>query len=138
MKKRKIYKKSGNDSLISVTARQLEKLSEIRGGKMTSRDYEKLKHMELVDSPVRDAIWELKQFSVETLLGVDNRLVFGRGKRIFAHFESEDDTWYHFSLAYIPRALNNRDVNEAIVRMYFVRRWRVTKRSLWAEPEDII
>lgn len=94
--------------------------------------------MELVDSPVRDAIWELKQFSIETLLGVENRLVFGRGKRIFAHFEGEDDTWYHFSLAYISRALNDRDVNEAIVRMYFVRRWRVTKRSLWAEPEDII
>lgn len=50
---------------------------------MTTRDYEKLKRMELVDSPVRDAIWELKQSSVETLLGVEDRLVFGRGKRIF-------------------------------------------------------
>ena len=123
---------------IPVTKRQLHAFRDSRGGKMTTRDYEKLKRMELVDSSVRDAIWELKQFSAETLLGVENRLVFGRGKHIFAYFEGEDDTWYHFSLAYIPRALNDRDVNEAIVRMYFVRRWRVTKRSLWAEPEDII
>ena len=132
------HKKSHKERLIPITTRQLENFYDSRGGRLTSRDYEKLKRMELVDSPVRDAIWELKQFSIETLLGVENRLVFGRGKRIFAHFESEDDTWYHFSLAYIPRALNDRDVNEAIVRMYFVRRWRVTKRSLWAEPEDII
>lgn len=78
--------------LMPVTKRQLYAFRDSRGGKMTSRDYEKLKHMKLVDSPVRDAIWELKQFSIETLLGVENRLVFGRGKRIFAHFEGEDDT----------------------------------------------
>lgn len=60
-----MYKKSRGINRIQVTARQLEEFSDLRGGKLTSRDYEKLKCMELVDSPVRDAIWELKQFSVE-------------------------------------------------------------------------
>ena len=45
--------------------------------------------------------------------------------------------WYYFSLAYVPRALNNRDVNDAIVQMFFIGKWRVHKLSLWAEPEDI-
>lgn len=67
----------------------------------------------------------------------DVRLL-GRGKRVFARLDNEDDTWYHFSLAYIPRALNNRDVNNAIVQMFFIGKWRVHKLSLWAEPEDIV
>lgn len=105
MTRRRIIETAEHNRSIPITKRQLCAFRDSRGGRMTTRDYEKLKCMELVDSPVRDAIWELKQFSVETLLGVENRLVFGRGKRIFAHFEGEDDTWYHFSLAYIPRAL---------------------------------
>ena len=44
---------------------------------------------------------------------------------------------YYFSLTYIPRALNNRDVNDAIVQMFFIGKWRVHKLSLWAEPEDV-
>ena len=42
-----------------------------------------------------------------------------------------------FPLAYIPRALNNRDVNDATVQMFSIGKWRVHKLSLWAEPEDI-
>jgi len=94
--------------------------------------------MQLIDSPVRDATQLLKQLPLEMLLGIWDEAVCGRGKRIFVHFDDEDDIWYHFSLAYIPRTLNNRDVNEAILRMYFVRKWRVTKRMLWAEPEDLV
>ena len=30
-----------------------------------------------------------------------------------------------------------RDVNDAIVQMFFIGKWRVHKLSLWAEPEDI-
>ena len=55
----------------------------------------------------------------------------------FARLDAEDDNWYYFSLAYIPRALNNRDVNDAIVQMFFIGKWHVHKLSLWAEPEDI-
>ena len=50
--------------------------------------------------------------------------------------DAKDDNWYYFSLAYIPRALNNRDVNDAIVQMFFIGKRRVRKLSLWAEPED--
>ena len=42
-----------------------------------------------------------------------------------------------FYLAYIPRVLNNRDVNDAIVQMFFIGKWRVHKLSFWTEPEDI-
>ena len=58
-------------------------------------------------------------------------------KRVFARLDAEDDKWYYFSLAYIPRALNNRDVNEAIVQIFFIDKWRVHKLSLWVEPEDV-
>lgn len=94
--------------------------------------------MELVESSVRDAIRELKEYSLETLVQRFDIRLLGRGKRIFARLDSEDGNWYHFSLAYIPRALNNRDVNDAIIQMFFIGKWRVHKLSLWAEPEDII
>ena len=51
---KKPYKKLRNTSPIPITARQLEKFSGLRNGKLTTCDYEKLKRMELVDSPVRE------------------------------------------------------------------------------------
>lgn len=130
---------SKNKKTIKVTARQLNTLFLERNGKFKSRDYDRLERMELVDSPVRDAIWGLKTFSIETLAQrFDAKLLFGRGKRIFARLDAEDETWYHFSLAYIPRALTNRNVNDAIIQTFFVGKWRVHKLSLWAEPEDIV
>lgn len=63
--------------------------------------------------------------------------LFERGKRVFARLDAEDDIWYYFSLAYIPRALNNRDVNDAIIQMFFIGKWCIHKLSLWVEPEDI-
>ena len=51
---RHIYKESSSGQPIPITARQLEALSDLRNGKLTTRDYEKLKRMELVDSPVRE------------------------------------------------------------------------------------
>lgn len=61
----------------------------------------------------------------------------GRGKRVFARLDAEDDKWYCFSLAYIPRALNNRDVNDTVVQIFFIGKWCIHKLSLWTEPEDI-
>lgn len=40
-------------------------------------------------------------------------------------------------LSHTFHALSNRDVNVAIVQMFFNGKWRVHKLSLWAEPEDI-
>lgn len=93
--------------------------------------------MELIESPVRDAIHELKTYSLETLAHRFDVRLFGRGKRIFARLDVEDGKWYYFSLAYIPRALNNCDVNDVIAQMFFIGKWRVYKLSLWAEPVDI-
>lgn len=55
---------------------------------------------------------------------------------IFARLDAEDDKWYYFFLAYIPRALNNRNMNDAIVQMFFIGKWRVHKLPLWTELED--
>lgn len=138
MAKRRIYKKPRNGGPIEVTARQLHQLYVKHEGILTTREYGDLKNMELVESSVRDAVWALKEFDDETLLGTWNKeLRYGYGKRIYVHYDGEDEEKYFFSLAYIPRALNNRDVNDAILRMYFVRRWTVTKLWLWAEPVDI-
>ena len=77
----------------------------------------------------RNAKWALREFNDETLLGTwDKEMRYGYGKRNYIHFDREDKEKYYFFIAYIPRALNNRDVNEAILRMYFVRRWSVKKR----------
>ncbi|MBR2710015.1 hypothetical protein IKF02_00050 [Candidatus Saccharibacteria bacterium] len=138
MAKSHIYKKPRNGDPIEVTARQLTELYEKHEGILASRQYKDLKNMVLVDSSVRDAKRALREFDDETLLGTWGKEIrYGYGKRIYFHLDREDKDKYYFSLAYIPRALNNRDVNEAILRMYFVRRWWVDKRFLWAEPIDI-
>ena len=62
---------------------------------------------------------------------------WGRGKRVFARLDAEDDKWYYASLAYITRALNNCEVNDVIAQMFLIGKWCVHKLSLWAEPEDI-
>ena len=97
--------------------------------RFNSRDYDKFERMELIESSIRDAIHELKTYSLETLAQRFDVRLFGRGKRVFARLDTEDDKWYYFSLAYIPR----RDVNDAIVQMFFIGKWRVHKLSLWAE-----
>ena len=106
-------------------------------GRFNSRDYDKFERMELMESPVRDAIHELKTYSLETLAQRSMRAFLGAVSAFFARLDAEDDKWYYFSLAYIPRALNNRDVNDAIVQMFFIGKWRVHKLSLWAESENI-
>ena len=113
---------SKNNEPIYATARQVETFLYSRNGKLTSRDYDKLMRMKLIKSSVRDAIWELKQYSVETLAHCFGVSHLDRGKRIYVRYDSEDDGWYHFSVAYIPRALNNRDVNDVVMKMYFIGR----------------
>ena len=135
--KRRIYKRPKDSNKIPVTARQLQDLLFNSNGKLNSREYADLRRMELIESSVRDAIHELKTYSLATLAQRFDVRLLGRGKRVFVRLDSEDDDWYHFSLAYIPRALNNRDVNDAVVQMFFIGKWRVNKLSLWAEPEDI-
>lgn len=137
MAKRHTFKKTKLSEPIPVTVRQLENFMLEHNGKFNSRDYDKFERMELTESSVRDAIHELKTYSLETLAQRFDVRLLGRGKRIFARVDAEDDNWYHFSIAYIPRALNNRDVNDAIVQMFLIGKWRVHKLSLRAEPEDI-
>ena len=138
MAKRRPFKKVKPGEPIPVTARQLERFMLEHNGKFNSCDYDKLERVELTYSPVRDAIHELKTYSLETLAQrFDVRLLGLWSSAFFARLDAEDDKWYYFSLAYIPRALNNRDVNDAIVQMFFIGKWRVHKLSLWAEPEDI-
>ena len=137
MAKRHPFKKTKPGGPMLVTARQLESFMLEHNGRFNSRDYDKFERMELTESPVRDAIHELKTYSPETLARRFDVRLFGRGKRVFVRLDAEDVKWYYFSLAYIPRALNNRDVNDAIVQMFFIGKWRVYKLSLWAEPEYI-
>ena len=42
----------------------------------------------------------IKQCSLETLAQRFDIRLFGRGKRVFARLDSEDDSWYHFTLSY--------------------------------------
>ena len=122
---------------ISVTARELESFMLEHNAKFNSRDYGKFEHMELIELSVRYAIHKLKTYFLETLVQCFDARLLGRDKRVFVKLDAEDDKWYYFFLAYIPRALNNRDVNDAIVRMFFIGKWRAYKLLLWAEPEDI-
>lgn len=60
-------------------------------GRFNSRDYDKFERMELMKSPVRDAIHELKTYSLEALARRFDVRLFGRGKRVFARLDAEDD-----------------------------------------------
>lgn len=94
--------------LIPITARQLESFMLEHNGRFNSRDYNKFERMELMESPIRDAIHELKPSLEKTLAQHFDMRLLGRGKRVFARLDAEDDNWY------------------------------IHKLSLWAEPEDII
>ena len=82
MTKRRTFKKAKPGEPISVTARQLESFMLEHNGRFNSRDYDKLERMELMKSPVRDAIHELKTYSLETLAQRFDVRFFGRGKRV--------------------------------------------------------
>jgi hypothetical protein len=67
MAKRHPFKKAKPGEPIPVTVWQLESFMLEHNGKFNSRDYNKFERMELMESPVRDAIYELKTYSMETL-----------------------------------------------------------------------
>lgn len=46
--------------------------------------------MELMESPVRDVIHELKTYSLETLAQRFDVRLFGRDKRVFVRLDAED------------------------------------------------
>lgn len=65
MAKRHIFRKIKPGKPIPVTARQLESFILEHNGRFNSCDYDKFKRMELMESPVRDAIHKLKTYSLE-------------------------------------------------------------------------
>lgn len=65
MAKRHTLKKTKPGEPIPVTARQLEGFMLEHNGRFNSRDCDKIERMELIESPVRDAIHELKTYSLE-------------------------------------------------------------------------
>ena len=67
MAKRHPFKEAKPGEPIPVTARQLESFMLEHNGRFNSRDYNKFERMELTESSVRDAIHELKTYSLETL-----------------------------------------------------------------------
>lgn len=67
MAKHHPFKKTKLDEPILVTARQLESFMLEHNGRFKSRNYDKFECMELMESPVRDAIHELKTYSLEAL-----------------------------------------------------------------------
>ena len=83
MAERHPFKKTKPGESILVTARQLESFMLEHNGKFSSRDYDRFERMELTKSPVRDAIHELKTYSLETLAQRFDVRLFGRGKRVF-------------------------------------------------------
>ena len=102
MAKRRPFKEAKPGESIPVTVRQLENFMFEHNGRFNSREYDKFERMELMESPIRDAIHELKTYSLETLTQRFNVRLLGRGKRVFVRLDAEDDKWYYFSLAYIP------------------------------------
>lgn len=65
MTKRRPFKKAKPGEPIPVAARQLESFMLEYNGRFNSRDYGKFERMELMEPPVRDAIRELKTYSLE-------------------------------------------------------------------------
>lgn len=65
MAKRHIFRKTKPGKPIPVTARQFESFILEHNDRFNSCDYDKFKRMELMESPVRDAIHKLKTYSLE-------------------------------------------------------------------------
>lgn len=82
MAKSHTFKKTKPGKPISVTARELESFMLDHKGKFNSRDYDKIERMEIINSSVRDAIYELKTCSIETLTQRFDVRLLGRGKRV--------------------------------------------------------
>lgn len=117
MAKRPPFKKAKPGEPIPVTARQLKNFLLEHNGKFNSRDYDKFERMELMESPVRDAIHELKTYSLETLAQRFDVRLLRRDKHVFARLDAEDNKWYYVSLAYISRALNGYPRNPKGIRV---------------------
>lgn len=83
MAKRHPFKKAKPGEPIPVTARQLESFMLEYNGRFNSRDCDKIERMELMESPVRDAIHELKTYSLKTLAQRFDARLLGCGKRVF-------------------------------------------------------
>lgn len=73
-------------------------------GKFNSRDYDKFERIELMESPVRNVIHELKTYSLETLAQRFDVRLFGRGKRVFARLDAEDELVLLFPRVHSARA----------------------------------
>ena len=67
MAKRHPFKKAKPGEPIPVTVRQLESFMLEHNGRFNSRDYDKFERIKLMESLIRDAIHELKTYSLETL-----------------------------------------------------------------------
>ena len=93
MTKCRTFRKTKHGKPIPVTARELESFMLNHKGKFNSRDYDKFERMELINSSVRDAIHELKTYSIETLTQRFDVRLLGCGKRVFARLDNEDDNW---------------------------------------------
>ena len=83
MAKRRPFKKAKPGEPIPVTARQLESFMFEHNGWFNSREHDKFECMELTESSARDAIHELKTYSLETLAQRFDARLLGRGKRVF-------------------------------------------------------
>ena len=83
MAKRHTFKKLKPGEPTPVIARQLESFMLEHNDRFSSRDHYKFEHMELMESPVRDAIRELKTYSLKTLTQRFDARLLGRGKRVF-------------------------------------------------------
>ena len=86
-------------------------------GRFNSRDYDKFERMKLMESPVRDAIHELKTYSLETLAQRFDVRLLERGKRVFARLDAEDDKWYYLSLAYTTGLRIRRKIDSYLYYM---------------------
>lgn len=96
MVKSHTLKKTKAGKTIPVTAREPESFMFEHNGKFNSRDYDKFERMELINSSARDAIHELKTYSLETLAQRFDVRLLGRGKRVFARLDNEDDKLVSF------------------------------------------
>ena len=93
MAKRHPFKKAKPGESIPVTSRQLESFMLEHNGRFNSRDYDKFERIELMEPPVRDALHALQTYLPGTLAQRFDVRLLGRGKRVFARLDAEDDKW---------------------------------------------
>ena len=131
-RKKPIYRKPKPGEPVRLSARQLNLLVHERQS-LEARHYKDLRGMVLIDSTIEEAKKDMEECDDTFLLDVWDPRQFGRGKRIVVWYDGQDKDHYYFIVAYVPKVIRKKDIDESIIKTFRINRWSTTKSMLYMQ-----